>query len=305
VGSEVVDSIRCISPQKLQNIPACRVIVAVNGYQEEISNQCLKMNIPQNHIFCAPLSLFIWRANYDCTLDSDSCSQMVQGAKEILAFFGNDRRSKEIVSKIIFRRLIRDSEQIGNDGDQYFIPELPIRSHEIFVDGGAYDGDTLTEFVSRMPADARQIQYYAFECDPENYKVLQRKAQQVNNLFVETYPIGLWSEKGTLCFVGNKSSGVIMNEQAGDPVQVDRLDDILAGKSVTWIKMDIEGTEQNALIGCASIIQKYKPRLSICIYHRTSDLYEIPRYIKSLRDDYQMLLRHHSESDYETILYAY
>ena len=73
---------------------------------------------------------------------------------------------------------------------------------------------------------------------------------------------------------------------------------------MTFIKMDIEGAELEALRGAESIIRKQRPKLAICVYHKPEDIWTIPMYILSLQNDYRLFLRHYSFGDTETVLYA-
>ena len=73
---------------------------------------------------------------------------------------------------------------------------------------------------------------------------------------------------------------------------------------VTFIKMDIEGSELEALKGAQQTIQRDRPKLAICIYHKPEDMTDIPLYIKSLVPEYRLYVRHHSNRCSETVLYA-
>lgn len=73
---------------------------------------------------------------------------------------------------------------------------------------------------------------------------------------------------------------------------------------MTFIKMDIEGSELNVLKDARKTIMKYKPRLAICIYHKPEDIYEIPEYILSIVPEYRFWIRHYSSYTWETALYA-
>ena len=66
----------------------------------------------------------------------------------------------------------------------------------------------------------------------------------------------------------------------------------------------IEGAELEALKGAKETIQRDKPKLAVCIYHRPEDMVEIPLYIKQLVPDYKLYIRHHSNTAGETVLYA-
>ena len=72
----------------------------------------------------------------------------------------------------------------------------------------------------------------------------------------------------------------------------------------TFIKMDIEGAELNALIGANNVIVNHKPKLAICIYHRPSDLSEIAKYIKQLNSHYRFYIRHYRDYICDTVLYC-
>ena len=55
--------------------------------------------------------------------------------------------------------------------------------------------------------------------------------------------------------------------------------------------MDIEGAEQDALLGAARHIREEKPKLLISVYHNNEDIWKIPRMIKDMAVDYQLYLR--------------
>lgn len=78
----------------------------------------------------------------------------------------------------------------------------------------------------------------------------------------------------------------------------------LRDEAVSFIKMDIEGAEMEALKGAAELIRRRRPDLAICTYHSISDLFEIPLYIHSLVPEYRLYLRHHTPVFCETVCYA-
>jgi hypothetical protein len=73
-----------------------------------------------------------------------------------------------------------------------------------------------------------------------------------------------------------------------------------------FIKMDIEGSEPEALKGSANTITARKPKLAICLYHRIEDFWEIPLYLHDLVPWYKLFVRHHTSifDLTETVLYA-
>lgn len=87
-------------------------------------------------------------------------------------------------------------------------------------------------------------------------------------------------------------------------VQVRTLDQLI-DSPVTLIKMDMEGAELSALQGAQRLITDHKPKLAVSAYHRSSDLLDLVGFIDSLRDDYRVGLRHHTEERWDTCLYFY
>jgi len=89
-------------------------------------------------------------------------------------------------------------------------------------------------------------------------------------------------------------------------IKVTSIDNYSKQKNITpsFIKLDVEGAEYQALKGSVNTIKTFKPRLAISLYHKYNDLWELPLFIKSIEPSYQFYLGHHRDNWYETILYA-
>ncbi len=85
---------------------------------------------------------------------------------------------------------------------------------------------------------------------------------------------------------------------------MDSIDNVCWEDKVTFIKLDIEGSELEALRGAEKIIRRDKPRLAISIYHKPQDYFEIPLYIRGLVPEYKLYIRHHKFNKNDTVLYA-
>ncbi|OON92649.1 MAG: hypothetical protein ATN32_09525 [Candidatus Epulonipiscium fishelsonii] len=148
--------------------------------------------------------------------------------------------------------------------------------------------------------------YILFEPDSLSYERTKDNINNENLKNVEIFNIGAWSKKDTLNFsnTGNGGSRIINN--SNHKIEVDSLDNVLGDTPVTFIKMDIEGAELEALIGAKEIIQKYKPHLAISLYHKPEDIFEIPLYIKELVPEYKLYLRQYGlHSNWELVLHAF
>lgn len=193
------------------------------------------------------------------------------------------------------------------DPEQYFAPEfMKYEGEEVFVDAGCYDfGSSLK--LQKYCNLVKKI--YAFEPDPVNYQRCLEAKKKSNLTAVEIFPFGTWSERADLYFksIGTGSSKIVVNgrEGAQTTVPVIAIDEVIdPNDRVTMIKMDVEGAELESLKGARRTIQRDKPKLAICIYHKPEDVVEIPLYIKQLVPEYKLYIRHHSVKQTETVLYA-
>lgn len=189
-----------------------------------------------------------------------------------------------------------------DEKEQYFDPIVKLNSEEIFADVGAFHGETSVNFAKRVGNNYKKI--YLFEPDSSNIDMISKNQDLSALQNVELFPVGLWHEKDTLNFSSGSSKNSKIFDTGDCSVEVNSLDQVLGDVPVTFIKMDIEGAELNALQGGVQIIQKYKPKLAISIYHRAEDLIELPLFIKSIVPEYKLYLRHYSTTWTETVLYA-
>ena len=88
----------------------------------------------------------------------------------------------------------------------------------------------------------------------------------------------------------------------------DRIDQTIQNDTLpTFLKMDVEGAEMEALKGSATILFTQKPNLAISIHHKTTDAFEIINYLNSLNCGYKFRIGYHgpySKTDVNVILYA-
>lgn len=108
-----------------------------------------------------------------------------------------------------------------------------------------------------------------------------------------------------LTFDSSSDGASHISDEGDSSIEVMSIDEAINGKEkVTLIKMDVEGAELESLKGAKNTILKDKPKLAICIYHKAQDMIDLPVYIKSLVPEYKLYIRHHSNGEGETVLYA-
>ena len=184
---------------------------------------------------------------------------------------------------------------------QYFLDDIfDFTEHEIFIDGGAAQGDTILGFANHVSGRYEKI--YAFEAK-RSYCIGMEELFRDKN--VEVVKKGLYSHECVLYFHENQHGSSVSEEKVSEQqIEVTSIDGCLDDK-VTFIKMDIEGSELKALDGARNIIKECKPKLAICAYHLEEDLWEVPLKIKEILPEYKIYMRHHcTEMDEETVCYA-
>lgn len=189
---------------------------------------------------------------------------------------------KELLSNGMSKNRILDiaALRIRLEKKQYFDGKiLPHDESEIFVDCGAYDGETALNFIKWAGGSDKYKKIICFEPDEKNLEVCMKTLSGFHDVQYEK--TGLWDHKDILRFNSAKMSSSVSND-GGTEIEVSTIDDICGEIPVTFIKMDIEGSELRALKGAKNTILKNKPKLAICIYHRAEDIFEIPRYIDDL-----------------------
>lgn len=211
-----------------------------------------------------------------------------------------DAESKDVYKKIIRYRITHNwrDRPTYNKRDQYFPKEIiNIRGGGIkFVDCGAYNGDTVRQFKKLTKNTYDKI--VAFEPDHENCEILKKtdKNMIVIEAAVYSHDTELFFQTGDASMSKVSSSGVKVVAKA--------IDSTPECKDATFIKMDIEGSEYDALIGAKNTIFANRPILAICIYHSDEDMIRLLELINSWNLGYRFFIRHHAQKTAETVLYA-
>jgi FkbM family methyltransferase len=168
-----------------------------------------------------------------------------------------------------------------------------------FVDGGAYNGDTYLELCS--VADVQTA--YLFEPDTANFTQLTKNVAQTGRT-EKCLPLGLSDSYRILSFNAGSGEGAAISENGTAHIAVAALDDILAGCTVDFIKLDVEGAELQALQGARKLIQRSRPVLALSLYHCPQDLWELPLALSSLCEDYRFHVRQHYFNSFDSVLYG-
>jgi FkbM family methyltransferase len=219
-----------------------------------------------------------------------------------------DERSRQVLDAVIQFRLTADPVTlvpVVEEGPYYrglYHPNglFELGEEEIYVDAGAYDGDSIRRFIERVAGRYERI--LAFEPDPKTFQRL--KENFANEPRIEAFNAGLHRHKGVLNFRDDSTRGAIFTDEGDKSIEVVSLDEVLAGDAASYIKMNIEGAEIDALHGARGTIEHWMPKLAISVYHRPSDLWRIPELVNQFSMAYDLYLRQHDGGVIETVLYA-
>ena len=213
----------------------------------------------------------------------------------------NEVKSKETFLSYLNQRISGDyswAEELY-DPNHYFAEDIVKLENEVFVDCGAFTGDTIQELLAKT----KPQKVFAFEPDEKNYQTLVKNF--IHDDSVVCLKMGAFSKKTTLSFAGGNADASKIVDDGVIQIEVDSIDNILNGDKATFIKMDIEGAELEALKGAQNTIRNYHPKLAISAYHKFEDLFTLPQYIYSLDDSYKFYLRRHSHLTHELVLYCF
>ncbi len=189
--------------------------------------------------------------------------------------------------------------------DQYLPYDIPMaKKPSHYVSCGAFNGDSITKIFN---AFGKFETIYAFEPDPNNFSELNKTISSYSSSLgksIISVPCGVHSKTGLLNFSSGNGLSSSVDPMGQSYVQVIRLDDFISTDCLTYITMDVEGSELEALAGATNILEKNQPDLGISVYHYPHHLWAVIDLINNLNLGYKFYLRNYSGFTYETVLYA-
>lgn len=296
---EKIQGIEILSPKDLLNLNQSEYLTCIASmWAYEIAAQLKKLGIRY-------IDLTYWKNRWRNHFKSSLIDENVIKIQKAYSLF-NDSESRKVFLSILKYRLTLDpAHLIKAEYRQYDHPKIKPRSGNIIIDGGAFDGRTSIFFSNKLN---RQCQIYAFEPDLDNYNHLVYNLKKQNIKEVIPVMSGLWNKNsgGFLNTSTNSKTGHFIDNKGEKEIELVSLDSFCKDNHFNpdIIKMDIEGSEKEALYGACKTIKLVKPHLIICVYHKPEDLWDIPNYIDSLGLEYKFLISHHGNTLTESVLYC-
>jgi FkbM family methyltransferase len=287
-----------VSPEALFADKQKYILIGTVTFHNEIVSQLLSGGVRREEIF------FIDFLHMDETI-SDYFLNNIDAALRIFDKCADDESRQLFVGNMLYQ-FSRDRAEyrmwnfrLSPLEQQYYEPSIIILSgNDVYMDCGAKDGDTAVAFHNYAGGNYRKI--ITFEPDKVNFEALLRNTDAYPD--IENVNVGVGECDAILAFDGGHAGHSAFSEKGGMQVRIVPLDSYFDEKP-TLIKMDIEGFELSALRGTQRIITELKPQMAICVYHKPRDIVELPDYVLSLRDDYQIYYRQYREFGHDLVCY--
>lgn len=199
---------------------------------------------------------------------------------------------------IVFEHFSRQVRQ-----NRYFEPMCLKKysmQNKLFMDLGCYDGEDTVKAIRFFGKE--EFTTYALEPDRDNYVRCADILRDCRGVTLINQGIGKRKEKKY--FTTGSGEGARFSDQGDVLAEINTIDNIVKEDTVGFIKMDIEGYEEEALLGGAEAIKRCKPVLAVCIYHKRTDVWKLPSTILKLNPDYRFFFGHYTLGWGDTVLYA-
>lgn len=274
------------------------IVIAFGSQRTDVIENILSLS-ERHTVLCADVPVYgkniFNRAFYDEHKDE------FQMAYNILS----DELSRHTFESIVNFKLSGELEYLTkcfSGKDEAFRGILRLGNDESYLDLGAYRGDTIEEFLRYTKGSYSHIT--ALEPDKKTYKKLKAYAGEMDN--VQLFNMGIWSEDDNLAFNSSLGRGSSIDNSGAQALAVTKIDTLCKKRSLTYLKADVEGAEEQALIGGVCTLKRDKPKLNIALYHRSEDIFKLPLLISSIRSDYKFFIRQHPHiPSWDLNLYAY
>ncbi|MEJ0104251.1 MAG: FkbM family methyltransferase [Bacteroidota bacterium] len=321
-----INEVKVLSPeQALEKYPDSIIVLTIwSAYIghpiEEIQQQ---LRHKKNDVKVISFIFLYWKypevflPYWRCDLPQKTIEQ-AKSASIAFSLWSDEISRKEYFGQIYWR-ITGDSSKLTKPvkSDQYFPEDIfKIDENEVFVDIGAFDGDTLKVFLGKSSGNFKH--YYAYEPDPFGYKKLKEFIHElapdvIGKIDIKPIGIGSKNEK-----ISVETPGVyfkilypeeakvqsVKNESPVVDVDSKPLDEMNFTYIPTFVKMDVEGAEPNVISGMKKLIEKHYPVIAISVYHTFDHIWRLPLAVKALSDNYEFYLRPHFYAGWELICYA-
>jgi len=285
-------------------LPPHTLIIIGSKFVKEITGTLLKQGILR--LLPHYLLHIIFPEEFPLGFHSLSAEAVRSGEESIAEALSlmSDQSSRDLFLQLLKFRITLDPLDLPDPvSGQYFPgPFWVLSPEEVFVDVGAFTGDTMLEFLERTKGAFSK--YFALEPAPRNLDALIKAIPARFRDRIIALPYGAGEQRRQVPFLAEAGGESRIAEGGPQSIEIVPLDELLAAEEVSTIKIDVEGYEREVLAGARRIISQRSPKLAVSVYHLLRDLWELPVWISHCNPGYRYYLRHHTEEIYDTVLYC-
>ena len=284
----------------------CNVIIGFTNYKDGIKTLSTHKKVNEIYCFANPYATSTQQLTYD--FFNENSHKFYQAYKLF-----DEQFSKDLFMAYIRSQIYRNAKELfafnwkskktDSSHNAFFNNDIiHLNDSEIYFDGGAFDGKDIQEFISSVN---NYHQIFAVEPDSYNYNILKSRCSSALN--IEMHQLALWDSSTLLTFESDKGQQSGVAEQltsGGITVKADKIDNILAGRPITLLKLNIRASEYKALDGASETIQKYQPKIICFISIANDSLFSLPKLISKIHPEYSFYLRCDYPMFFRVYLYA-
>ncbi|MFH1878171.1 MAG: FkbM family methyltransferase [Candidatus Omnitrophota bacterium] len=239
-------------------------------------------------------------------LHSGAMASIIEGMSGIEKVYARmeDEESKNLFIRLLrFRVTLSPEDLPAREAGQYYPGKFwKLSKNERYVDVGAFDGDTLKDFITFTKGSFRK--YIALEPDKDNFLKLCANIPVKHVMKVIPLLAGAGSAMKDAYFSAFGRDDSSVSETGTDKIRIVALDSLEGSRDFTTLKIDVEGYEPEVLKGAKKCIKTGMPKLAVCVYHRPDHLWRLPLQILKYNGNYKFYLRHHEPEIFGTVLYG-
>ena len=209
-----------------------------------------------------------------------------------------DETSKRTLDNIIEYKItgkidiLKSSETLEEETWEIVKP----KEGDIYLDLGAYTGDTLKKYIEHNPGYSKCI---AVEPDKRSFRKMNANLEGIRDINLIHGAVSNYDHIGTFLNLGGRQSKIGNN---GEDIMIYSVDGILNGSRVDYINIDTEGEEINVLNGSIKTIRSYYPTMLVSAYHKATDIIDIPLLMQKIAPEYKIYMRHYPYiPDWDTV----
>ncbi len=227
----------------------------------------------------------------DGACDKDFILENIESFEKVYEILA-DEESKEIFLNLLKYNVTGEISFLEK-GKTLDCPKEFYNHEKRHIDVGAYDGDTVLEFVEHSDKYSDII---AFEPDYLTFRHFKKNTESIRDCIGINAAVGRYDGKVSFASGGGRASHC---EKDGDNlidcVSIDKFCEFkhidAKGVPVGSIKIDAEGMDEDVICGAVNTIYCCKPHLAVALYHRAGDLIDLPLLIRKHYHKYEFYLR--------------